>query len=195
MQESSITLQQIYRELRRVAGLPAIAGSSGPVAEGWILQRIHEVVAGWSPSAGGGEPGGADTQVQFNDGDAFGGDAGLTYDKVEQILSTVALALGEVPAQEGAIRLSYGSESYIMVRNQGDDDDLKFMEMFSDIFSVAGGLLLLDVTLFEATFDGKLNLSNGLGVTGAVITSLPTADPVVAGQLWNDAGVVKVSTG
>jgi hypothetical protein len=30
---------------------------------------------------GGGTPGGATTQVQFNDGGAFGGDAGLTYDK------------------------------------------------------------------------------------------------------------------
>ena len=32
-------------------------------------------------NAGGGNPGGTNTQVQFNDNGAFGGDAGFTYDK------------------------------------------------------------------------------------------------------------------
>jgi hypothetical protein len=32
-----------------------------------------------SSGGGGGTPGGSDTQVQFNDGDSFSGDAGLTY--------------------------------------------------------------------------------------------------------------------
>jgi hypothetical protein len=32
-------------------------------------------------TGGGGSPGGSDTQVQFNDDGAFGGDAGLTFDK------------------------------------------------------------------------------------------------------------------
>ena len=36
---------------------------------------------------GGGTPGGADTQVQFNDGGAFGGDAGLVYDKTTDKLT------------------------------------------------------------------------------------------------------------
>jgi len=35
---------------------------------------------------GSGSPGGSDTQVQFNDGGTFGGDAGLTYDKTNDIL-------------------------------------------------------------------------------------------------------------
>lgn len=39
--------------------------------------------------AGGGAatPGGADTQVQFNDGGALGGDAGLVYDKTTDKLT------------------------------------------------------------------------------------------------------------
>jgi hypothetical protein len=40
-------------------------------------------------AAGGGSPGGANTQVQFNDSSAFGGDSGLTYNK-----STKALTAG-----------------------------------------------------------------------------------------------------
>lgn len=42
---------------------------------------------GGSGSGGSGTPGGADTQVQFNDAGAFGGDAGLTYDKTTDTLS------------------------------------------------------------------------------------------------------------
>ena len=38
-------------------------------------------------TGGGGTPGGSDTQVQFNDGGAFGGDPGLTYDKTTDKLT------------------------------------------------------------------------------------------------------------
>ena len=34
-----------------------------------------------------------------------------------------------------------------------------------------------------------------LSASGAVTLTLPTADPLVAGQLWSDAGTVKVSAG
>jgi hypothetical protein len=36
---------------------------------------------------GGGTPGGSDTQIQFNDGGAFGGDADLTYNKTTNVLT------------------------------------------------------------------------------------------------------------
>lgn len=45
--------------------------------------------------AGSGTPGGADTQVQFNDAGSFGGDAGFTYDKTTDFLTV----LGEIRAQ------------------------------------------------------------------------------------------------
>lgn len=38
---------------------------------------------------GGGTPGGSDTQIQFNDGGVFGGDAGFTYNKTTDALSLV----------------------------------------------------------------------------------------------------------
>jgi len=38
-------------------------------------------------SSGGGSPGGSNTQVQFNDGGSFGGDAGLTFDKATNALT------------------------------------------------------------------------------------------------------------
>lgn len=39
------------------------------------------------PAGGGGTPGGSDTQVQFNDGGEFGGDAALTFNKTTGVLS------------------------------------------------------------------------------------------------------------
>ena len=69
----------------------------------------------------------------------------------------------------------------------------------------------------RTTFSGPVKSDNGFegditgnvtgGVAGAVaattlsasgtvtLSALPTADPLVAGQLWNDAGTVKVSAG
>ena len=44
-----------------------------------------------SATGGGGTPGGASTQVQFNDGGSFGGDEGLTYNKSTEVLSANSL--------------------------------------------------------------------------------------------------------
>lgn len=50
-----------------------------------------------------GLPGGSDTQVQFNDGGAFGGDAGLTYNKTTDKLSAGDLLLSGQTASRVAI--------------------------------------------------------------------------------------------
>jgi hypothetical protein len=61
----------------------------------------------------------------------------------------------------------------------------------------------------STTFSGPVTSQNGfigtvtgsvtattLSASGVVILSgLPTADPAVAGQLWNDSGVLTVSAG
>ena len=57
----------------------------------------------------------------------------------------------------------------------------------------------------RTTFSGPVKSDNGfegsvtattLSASGAVtLSGLPTSDPAVAGQLWNDAGTVKVSAG
>lgn len=57
-----------------------IAASEGGTNKKWTVAQIRG-------NGGGGSPGGSDTQVQFNDGGSFGGDAGLTYDKTTDALS------------------------------------------------------------------------------------------------------------
>lgn len=48
-----------------------------------------------------------------------------------------------------------------------------------------------DLTVEEITVTGESSID---GAT-IVLPNLPTADPGVAGQLWNDAGALKVSAG
>ncbi len=51
----------------------------------------------WATPGGGGSPGGADTQVQFNDGGAFGGDDGFTWNKTTHLLTVgTAAASGTI---------------------------------------------------------------------------------------------------
>jgi hypothetical protein len=58
---------------------------------GYFLQTDGEGNLTWAPGSGGnggnGNPGGANTQVQFNDAGTFGGDAGFTYDKNLNVLN------------------------------------------------------------------------------------------------------------
>ena len=79
----------------------AVSGTSnlGPVGNitiaggenGYFLQTDGEGRLTWAPAGGGnggnGNPGGANTQVQFNDAGNFGGDAGFIYNKTTNILS------------------------------------------------------------------------------------------------------------
>jgi hypothetical protein len=58
---------------------------------GYFLQTDGSGGLTWSPAQGGnggnGNPGGANSQVQFNDAGVFGGDSGFTYNKVTNILT------------------------------------------------------------------------------------------------------------
>ena len=57
---------------------------------GYFLQTDGTGNLTWSPAtgnSGNGNPGGANSQVQFNDAGNFGGDAGFTYDNVNNVLS------------------------------------------------------------------------------------------------------------
>jgi hypothetical protein len=58
---------------------------------------MKRLIGGSGGGSGGGTPGGSDTQVQFNDGGAFGGDAGLVFNKTTNKLT----AGGDVELNDG----------------------------------------------------------------------------------------------
>lgn len=59
----------------------------------------------WQSCGGGGTPGGSDTQVQFNDSSAFGGDADLTWNKTTNILTLSNVGRLEISGTIGDLRL------------------------------------------------------------------------------------------
>jgi hypothetical protein len=75
-----------------ILGTTTISANGSVGTAGQILTSGGSGNVYWSTGGGGGSPGGANTQIQFNDGGSFGGDAGLTYNKTTDAL-TVAGAL------------------------------------------------------------------------------------------------------
>ena len=77
---------------------------------------------------GGGTPGGSNTQVQFNDGGAFGGDSGLTYNKTagSRLLKIVDTGFGTMFQIESTDEDATSAPDMVMLRNSaspanGDD--------------------------------------------------------------------------
>jgi hypothetical protein len=73
-----------------------------------------------SDFGGGGTPGGSDTQVQFNDGGAFGGDAGLTYAKSTDTLTSVNQTITGVIDAGGATSLEIPNSAAPTVNADGE---------------------------------------------------------------------------
>lgn len=74
-----------------------------------IVQRGAGSVGG-----GGGTPGGSNTQVQYNDGGAFGGDAGLTFNEATDILTAVGGV--DIDSDAGLLRLG-ASQDVVLARD------------------------------------------------------------------------------
>jgi hypothetical protein len=77
---------------------------SGAATDGYVLTADGAGGAAWeAASGGGGTPGGSTTQVQFNDGGAFGGDSGFTFDKTN---NTLGLGGGTITASDPIIDMA-----------------------------------------------------------------------------------------
>lgn len=65
--------------VRETDGSPDVAGVSDIIVSNGSLTDNGNGSVSISTGGGGGTPGGSDTQVQYNNAGAFGGDAGLTF--------------------------------------------------------------------------------------------------------------------
>jgi len=143
---------------------------------GFFLQTDGSGGLTWSPAQSGngsnGTPGGANSQVQFNDAGDFGGDAGFTYDKVTNVLtvdtiSTVISNVSTVNANTVNANTFIGNGSQLtgIVPNTAN---FVIQPNQSNITSVG--------TLTELTVSGNANFSvsnlkiSG-GLTGYVLTT------------------------
>ena len=76
--------------------LTFVAGSNMTITTDTSTDTITFASSGGG--GGGGTPGGADTQVQFNDSSSFGGDAGLVYNKTTDTLTGVNISATTISA-------------------------------------------------------------------------------------------------
>jgi hypothetical protein len=84
-----------------------LAANPGNAATLWVNSGDGNKLYFGAAVVGGGSPGGADTQVQFNDGGSFGGASGFTYDKTTGTF-TSTLTLDGGRAVRGAATAGIG---------------------------------------------------------------------------------------
>lgn len=75
--------------------------------------------AQFSPGGGGGTPGGSDTQVQFNDVGAFGGNSAFTFAKSSGLLKSTSLAIGGATPGTDALAVTGTASISGRIQNSG----------------------------------------------------------------------------
>ena len=158
---------QAGRDQNSVPTLLALSSADGvtPVAV-YADPTTHRLLV---QNSGASTPGGSDTQVQFNDAGVLNGDAGLTYNKTTDTLTTgilLAVTSAKPSVSDGA---ALGSTSL----------------MWSDLFLASGAVINFnngDITLTHSadtlTLGGgdlalganNITMTGSLGATGARLT-------------------------
>ena len=166
--------------------------------------KLDQVGAG----GGGGTPGGSDTQVQFNDGGTFGGDAGLTYNKTTDELTLAGdLNLDDgvggntttiqavTPTQDrtisfpdatGTVALVSGANGTIQYNDAGTlngNSDFTVDPDWNDASTVFTGLKLNVTDTASATGSNLLDLQVG-GTSKFRVTAANTNDVYLADSTW-----------
>lgn len=192
---------------------------------GYFLQTDGTGNLSWANGGGGGggngSPGGANSQVQFNDAGTFGGDAGFTYDNVNNLLTVGDISTGNISANY--ITLNWDVTANVVYSNYlyGDGSNITNVAALTSItagtvttnaqpnITSVGTLTSLAVT--GTTTGGNFyansgtiggNLVAGTLTTGAqpniisvgVLTALSVSGNIVSGNIYANSGTVGAST-
>jgi hypothetical protein len=172
--------------------------SSTSLTYAQINAAISAVNAVTSSGGGSGTPGGSTTQVQFNDSGALGGDAGLTYDKTNKILSVNSVnpvKLYEVDTatgQKGGLTFTHGINAEHSVMAWGPNFGIVFAGPYSiDNVNAAAGWVVesnwsnLSGHLQHETYWTDTNGNNRV-ISASRDTITGTASSAFCGQLAVD---------
>lgn len=89
---SNVTYDGSYLSLGNVGNVRILGGTNG-----YVLQTDGTGNLGWTAQSGGGgngSPGGANSQIQYNDSGLFGGDVGFTYDSSNNLMAVQNIDVG-----------------------------------------------------------------------------------------------------
>lgn len=126
------------------------SGLNANTLQGYVATDF--ALSGHTHSGGGGTPGGSNTQVQFNDSGAFGGDAGLVYDKTTDTLTGGTLK----------------ATSQVILPNTNNNYALKFDGVNTGIFRNTSA----DTMVFAVGGTGTLQVGNGtISISGSFTVS------------------------
>ena len=148
-----------------------------------------------SSTAGGGTPGGSDTQVQFNDGgSAFGGDSGLTFNKSTDTLTGVTGSFYRVvatalSASSGNLNLSLGGSGKVTVAGDLEIDG-------NNILASNGSTNITLTSNTLTTFAGDIKITgNDIQSSTGTAISLSGVSATIAGDLQVTGNQIKSNTG
>lgn len=127
---------------------------------GYVLQTDGTGNLSWTAQTGGNAgnstPGGANTQVQFNDAGSFGGDSGLTFNKTTNNLTVggaVIITSGNILANQ-------------MISTGGSNIDLRVGNIDGPVFSatVGGAFRIPGGHVLETNIDNEFEIKSDYGV-------------------------------
>lgn len=148
---------------------------------GYFLQTDGAGNLTWAPAGNGtggnGTPGGANTQVQFNDEGNFGGDSGFTYDKVQNILTVTAIETPLLEAEQVSANLFVGNGSQL-TDLQVDSANYVSQSSQPNITSVG--------TLISLTSTGNVSFANAANVTLGSVSNIKISGGLTGYVLTTD---------
>ena len=128
-------------------------------------------------SGGGGSPGGLNTQVQFNDGGSFGGDAGMTYDKATDTLSATNLTVSGLSTLNH-IHGSLAGNLYVHVKNTSGVTIAKGTPVYATGSVGVSG----EIEVAAADFTNSAKMP-AIGITDAQLIANAEGNAVVVGEI------------
>ena len=171
----------------------------------------------------GGTPAGSDTQIQFNDSGSFGADQFFNIQNPGGGSSCTLNHKGHLNLGFGVGSASAITSAVSQIQITHDSNDRLKLDVQNSTYNdtstpdnnggpgsrmMADGWIGFYPENLSGTQDSYLQLkrtptndlqvefnSGGSGDLKVMMTDLPTSDPTNAGQLWNDSGTLKVSSG
>lgn len=160
---------------------------AGQWVEGTIAASSNFQMTSQIGNSASASPGGSDTQVQFNDSSAFGGDAGLTYNKTTNVLTNTD---GQIVSTGGTITASTPG---LAITQTWNDAGVVFKGLTMTITDTASAgtarfaeFLVGSNSLFKFSKAGVLDVdAAGLG-TGQI--NVGTDARLIANRIYNPSG-------
>jgi hypothetical protein len=174
---------------------------------GYFLQTDGAGHLTWAPGTGGnggnGIPGGANTQVQFNNAGNFGGDAGFTYDSINNVLSVSGNIVSNNFIGSGNITIANINANGNVTANYfiGNGSQLTgVVSALANVANYAGNITVAAQpnitsvgTLTTLSVSGNVTANYYIG-NGSLLTGIGNANYAPTANFANYAGNVTVSS-